>query len=317
PVADAEAKTILGSRKYNGGDVASFDWSKWATQMAITVGISVVASGVNFNGGSLGWSSINTRGISQGFTNSFASYYINRAVFNAGQLSGWNPSTTRIIGGTLSGAALGGIGGLNSAITSTSTLGRVFTGASSGLVYSGVGDLARHYGVSDSIASLTGSITSMFAAGTINGALNTGSFKGALSGGFANLTGENFKNNILPNVIAVGTEEVLRLTTNLDPAYNKMVGAAMRTGFNARYNENMTLPEAVGNGLIDGGLSYATARMEKELNFENPFMEAFVVNTATAALRGAALSSVSNTLEKENFAKASLLESTISSVLNS
>ncbi|MDD4908046.1 MAG: cysteine peptidase family C39 domain-containing protein, partial [Candidatus Omnitrophica bacterium] len=341
-LSDKEAQGIMGARNRRGED---FDWGKWATSLGITVGASLVLSGVRYNGGtnfSYNMPTMDTVShVGQGLSNNLMFYSINRATTNIGQIAGWNNTTTRIVSGVATGFAAGGVGGLGLSalsggsgafITGSSTIGNIatsgfswggaFTGAASGLVYSGVSELARQQGASDSIASLVGSIPMMFTAGALNA--------GSLSGGLRQVTGANFTSNILPNIITVGTEEVLRRTTNLDASYNSMVGAALRAGMTS-YGQDPNLARAISSGLLEAGLSYGTASLESAINIKNPFMEAFLVNTASAALRGVVFPIAGksilasgdlkvgkeNALEAEGFGSASLLRSVMGSVAES
>ena len=304
-LSDKEAQSIMGARSRRGDD---FDWGAWATNMGIMVGTSVVLSGIQWgstvnqggtiaNGaahvaGNLYYQMPNMASVGQGLTNALITYNVSKAVVNVGQMAGWNPTTTRIVGDAISGAAIGSVGGVgtfihgSSAITNMANLSLkgAITGAASGLVYGGVSELARKQGASDSIASLAGSIPMMFTAGALN--------QGSLSGGMDQITGKNFTSYILPNIITVGAEEILRRTTNIDPAYNSMIGAGIRAGMSSYLGGsdstgmNVTINQAITRGLVEGGLSYATAGFEKTLNFNNPFMESFVASTLTAGVRG-------------------------------
>ncbi|MBL7081377.1 MAG: hypothetical protein ISS44_02250, partial [Candidatus Omnitrophica bacterium] len=98
---------------------------------------------------------------------------------------------------------------------------------------------------------------------------------------------------LLVNGITIGLEEVIRRNTNIDPAYNSMVGAAMRPVVSGLLNHNNTelkwheaIGQAIGQGIVEAGLSYGVAHLEKSLNFDNPFMEAFVASSLMATARG-------------------------------
>ncbi|MDD5654785.1 MAG: cysteine peptidase family C39 domain-containing protein, partial [Candidatus Omnitrophica bacterium] len=337
-LSDKEAQGIMGARSRRGED---FDWGKWATNLGITVGTSVVLSGIQWGstakqGGTIANDAFHVAGkmyyqlptmttVGQGLTNAFLSYSINKAVVNVGQLAGWNTSTSRILSSTLTGAALGSVGGIGNFISGSSTIadtanitwGGAIGGAASGFVYGGVSELARKQGVSDSLASFAGLVPSMFTAAAfnaangayakipegVNGSYTTYQSNQWLAAAFDKGIYEN-RNYLIANAATIGVEEVLRRTTNIDPAYNSMIGAGMRVGMSSYLGGKdasgmeVSLNQAITRGLIEGGVSYLTAGFEKSLGFDNPFMESFVASTLTAGVRGLFTDSVMGSITK-------------------
>jgi hypothetical protein len=95
------------------------------------------------------------------------------------------------------------------------------------------------------------------------------------------------------NLMRVGTEEAF----GRDSAYNKMIGNISGGMGDTLDSDGFTMSgfaQALLQGAIRGGVSIGVAELEKKMPFNNPFLEAFAVNTLSAGISGAIMGAMGN-----------------------